>query len=54
MVTPTRFVVVVWLNDHWGVNVQTDDEAEAVRAFDAAEEHFGDGCAVLVNTRPVN
>lgn len=33
---PPRFVVLVWMHDHWGVMFTTDDENEATKVMGAA------------------
>lgn len=44
---PARYVVVVWFHDHWAVTLQTDDQAEAEKAYDAAKGYLG------VDLRPI-
>lgn len=48
---PPRYVVLVWFNDHWSVNVTTDDSTEAETAFDRAQRHDKHGLRpILLDT----
>lgn len=48
---PPRYVVLVWFYDHWSVNAQTDDKAEAERVKTAAENHIDHGGVLLIDTQ---
>jgi hypothetical protein len=49
MPTPDRYVVIVYLWDHWGVTYTTNYRNEADRVADSATEKV---TCVLVDTQP--
>jgi hypothetical protein len=49
---PTRYVVLVWFHDHWGVNVSTDDHDEAVKACKTAWDFNEELRAQVIDLMP--
>lgn len=45
---PPRYVVLVWMHDHWGVTFSTDDKADANRVQGVASTKVP--CALVVDT----
>lgn len=36
--SPGRYVVLVWMHDHWGVTYTSNDEADALRVTELAQK----------------
>jgi hypothetical protein len=45
-----RFVVLVWLHDHWGVTYAHDDFDTCDKVAKSAADKLGTGNAVVVDT----
>lgn len=45
---PPRFVVIVWMHDHWGVTYSTDDRTAANKVQGVASTKVP--CALVVDT----
>jgi len=48
-VKPHRYLVAVWMYDHWGVSFSSDDRDDAIHVYSAAAEKVP---AVFTDTRP--